>query len=156
MTVIPFPTFESAPIADPAAIAAIETGLSGLCGAITAMGGFVALAGRELLTTPPLERARMLTRMYDAGELVFGWRDGRDGAVVNVVLEGVAGAGGAGGYCAELFVETPQGHQSRGALADRDPAALMTALAAVAATGPDAAALPGRGAALAGLAGDGG
>jgi len=145
MTVTPFPSWRRAEIADPAEIARLEAGLSALTGLVSASGGLVALAGRDLLATPAPHRAHLLTAMYDDGEVVFGWRD-CDGRVVNVVLERMRD-GAAAVYLAEVFDETAAGHVASGALVDADPAALMRALGAVAAG--DRAALTPRGAALA-------
>ena len=145
MTVTPFPTFARAPIDADADIAALEGGLSALTGLVSAGGGLMALAGRDLLATPVAERARLLSAMYDDGEVVFGWRDG-EGRVANVVVERLRNDA-AVVYLAEIFDETADGHVAAGALRDADPAALMRALGAVAAG--DRAALTPRGAALA-------
>jgi hypothetical protein len=109
-------------------IAAVEALLSAIAGMIAATGGFAALMGRDLLGMEVAERAAILTGMYDDGEVVLGWRDGRDGAVVNMALERLEADGPL--WRAEFFVEGPQGHESRGAVADRDVAALSRAVMA--------------------------
>jgi hypothetical protein len=148
MTVTPFPAVRRLPMDDPDEIMAVETLISGLAGLISATGGFMALAGRDLLGATVAERAEALTEMYDAGEVVFGWRDGRTGEVANVVLERLGAAGGRVVWRAEVYVEEADGHALRGALVERDLGALAAGLTAAAG---DALAqpLPAPGAALA-------
>lgn len=129
MSVTPLPLPRRTPIADPADVAGVEALVAALTGVVAATGGLVALMGQPLLDIPLMERASILTEMYDDGEVVFGWRDGRDGAVVNMALERLDGGRGVV-WRAELFVEDAEGHGSAGALADRDLRALSLALLA--------------------------
>lgn len=149
MTIASLPVLRRTPIEDPDDIAALEAAITALCGVVAARGGFTALVGRDLLAIPPAERARVLTAMYDAGEVVIGWRDGVSGEVLNAVIERLAGQETVG-YRIELYVEGADGHVLRGALAERDAAALGTALAGAAQDGGAGALSPG--AALATLA----
>lgn len=151
MSVAEFPRAERSVIADPAEIAWVETMITAVAGLITATGGAVALAGRELYADSAAERAVALTAMYDAGEVVFGYRDARDGAVVNLVVEKLS-VRGAGAPClcwrAEVYVEQEDGHALRGALVEREAASLAEAVVAVVSDGLSAP-LPAPGAALA-------
>ncbi|TVQ58089.1 MAG: hypothetical protein EA355_02745 [Rhodobacteraceae bacterium] len=128
MTVTPFPAVSRTPIDAQADIAAVETLIAGLSGVIAATGGVAALAGRDLLETDVVERAAMLTAMYDDGEVVFGWRDGRTGDVANVVLERLAAGSGRIVWRAEVYVEEDAGHALRGAFVARDLADVSAAL----------------------------
>ena len=151
MSVEPFPCARRQPIADPGDIRWIENMISAVAGLIGASGGAVAIAGRDLYADAAAERARLLTAMYDAGEVVFGYRDARDGAVVNMVVERLAVAGpGAPRDCwrAEVFVEEAEGHALRGALVEREAAALAEKVVAAVSPGLSAP-LPAPGAALA-------
>lgn len=151
MSVAEFPRAERSIIADPAEIAWVETMITAVAGLITATGGMVALAGRELYEDSALDRAAALTAMYDAGEVVFGYRDARDGAVVNVVVERL-NVRGCGAPCAcwraEVYVEECDGHALRGALVRREAAALAEAVVAAISEGLSTP-LPAPGAALA-------
>lgn len=138
MSVTPFPARTSLrrlEIDEPTDIAALERAVSGVAGMAAATGGAVALAGRSLFEMSVAERARLLTAMYDAGELVFGWRDGRDGAVFNVVVERLAAGAEAVVWRAEVYVEDAGGHALRGALAARRADALASRLVAAAGSG---------------------
>jgi hypothetical protein len=141
MSVTPFPArpaLRRLPVADPADAAAIEAALSAVAGMLAATGGAVAIAGRDLFSTPVAERARLLTAMYDAGEVVVGWRDGRDGMVTNVVIERLAAGAEAVVWRAEIYVEGAEGHVLRGALAARAAGALGAALVGAAGDGAGA------------------
>jgi hypothetical protein len=116
------------PIDAPEEVAAVEALLSAIAGMIAATGGFAALMGRDLLGMEVAQRAAILTAMYDDGEVVLGWRDGRDGAVVNMALERLEADGPL--WRAEFFVEGPQGHESCGAMADRSLDGLSRAVMA--------------------------
>jgi hypothetical protein len=65
----------------------------------------------------------MLTAMYDAGEVVIGYADARNGDIVNVVVEylllepGSAGGAARPLWRALVYVEEPQGHELRGVMA---------------------------------------
>jgi hypothetical protein len=135
MTVIPFPSGERVEIADPAEIAEIERFLAGLAGMVSACGGVVALAGRELYGLTVAERIAMLGPMYDAGEVIVGYRDAIRGEVVNLVIEKRA-AGGAARWRAEVYREDEGGHALAGAIAEADAAALCRRLTAVVGEGP--------------------
>jgi len=151
MVVEPFPCARRQAIDDPADIRWIENMISAIAGLIAASGGAVAIAGRDLYADAAPARARALTAMYDAGEVVFGYRDARDGAVVNLVVERLAVAGaGAPRECwrAEVFVEEAEGHTLRGALVEREAAALAEKVVAAVSAGLSAP-LPAPGAALA-------
>ena len=131
MSVIPFPEPRRVPIADPADIAAIEQAISAVAGAIAASGGGAAIAGRDLYETSVEGRALLLTDMYDAGEVIFGWRDGRDGAVVNIALEKLAVAEGSEErrcWRALVYVEEPEGHILRGGFVEGDLGAMAARL----------------------------
>ena len=116
------------PIDAPEEVAAVEALLSAIAGMMAATGGFAALMGRDLLGMDIAERAAILTDMYGDGEVVLGWRDGRDGAVVNMALERLEADGAL--WRAEFFVEGRHGHESRGAVADRAIAPLSRAVMA--------------------------
>lgn len=121
MTVTLFPRTIRLPIGDARDIAAIEELLSTLAGLITATGGYFAIGGRDVMETPLLERARILTTMYDAGEVVVGYADARNGDVVNLVIERLAVSVGAAEpapcWRALVYVEEFEGHALRGSLA---------------------------------------
>lgn len=151
MTVEPFPRATRQAIADPADIRWIETMIAAVAGLVSATGGAVALAGRDVFADGAADRARALTSMYDAGEVVFGYHDARDGAVVNLVVERLGvGAADAPRTCwrAEIYVEGDDGHALRGALVEREAAALAEAVV-TAVSGGLSAPLPAPGAALA-------
>jgi hypothetical protein len=138
MSVTPFPSRTSLrrlEIDEPTDIAALERAVSGIAGVVAATGGAVALAGRSLFDMSVAERARLLTAMYDVGEVVFGWRDGRDGSVINVVVERLAAGAEAVVWRAEVYVEDEHGHALRGALAARRADALADALVKAASAG---------------------
>ncbi|SEA69872.1 hypothetical protein [Rubrimonas cliftonensis] len=147
MSVTNLPRPRRLPIEEPEEIAAIEGGLTAVHGLMSASGGFLALAGVEISEMNVLARAETLTRMYDAGEVVVGWRDGRDGRIVNVVIEKLAIEPAGGGFRAEVYLETEGGHALAGALAGRTAEDLADALLEAAADGL-AAGLPSPGAAL--------
>lgn len=151
MSIAAFPRASRRSIDDPADIRWIETMISAVAGLVSATGGAVAIAGRDLYGAAPPERARQLTAMYDAGEVVFGYRDARDGAVVNLVVERLDVTGPqAPRTCwrAEVYVEAEDGHALRGALVEREAAALAEAVVS-AVSGGLSAPLPAPGAALA-------
>ena len=108
-------------IDDRGTIAAIEDLFAAIAGLITATGGSFAIAGRDVLDTPLAERARLLTQMYDAGEVVVGYADARNGDVVNIVVEHLmlCGSGIDPTPCwrALIYVEEPMGHELRGTIA---------------------------------------
>ncbi len=143
MSVTPFParlSLRRIEIDDPADIAVLEGVVSALAGAALATGGVAALAGRDLHALSLAERAGLLTAMYDAGEVVMGWRDARDGSTVNLVIERLAAGAEAVVWRAEAFVERrdappPGGPVLRGALADRRADGLARRLVAAAARG---------------------
>lgn len=118
-----FATPTHMPIDDHGTIAAMEDLFSALAGLITATGGSFAIAGHDIHDMTTLERARRLTPMYDAGEVVVGYADARNGDIVNIVIEhlAVGGCEGARRPCwrALFYVEEPEGHVLRGALAAR-------------------------------------
>jgi hypothetical protein len=138
MSVTPFPkrtSLRRLEIDEPTDIAALERAVSGVAGVAAATGGAVALAGRNLFELSVAERARLLTAMYDAGEVVFGWRDGRDGSVVNVVVERLAAGAEAVVWRAEVYVEDDGGHVLKGALAARRVDVLASRLVGAASEG---------------------
>lgn len=151
MSVEPFPRATRQAIDDPAEIRWIETMISAVAGLISASGGAVALAGSDLYAGSAAERARALTAMYDTGEVVFGYHDPRDGAVVNLVVERLSVSGADRPrtcWRAEVYVEGADGHALRGALVEREAAALAEAVVAAIGGGLSAP-LPAPGAALA-------
>ena len=113
MSVTPFPTARRIPIGDPTDIAEIERMLTAAAGVVAACGGHAALGGRDLFAMSPDARAVLLTDMYDAGEVIFGWRAGDDALARNVAIErlSVSAAGGAAreGWRAEFYREDPEG-----------------------------------------------
>jgi hypothetical protein len=136
MTVIAFPRGERVEIADPADVAEIERFVSALAGMISTAGGVVALAGREIYGLTIAERIATLGPMYDAGEVIVGYRDaGRGGEVVNLVIERLA-VGGAPRWRAEVYREDDSGHVLAGTVVEPDAAALCRRLIAVAGDGP--------------------
>ena len=122
MSVTPFPTARRIPIEDPAEIAEMERTLSAAAGLVAARGGLAALGGRELLAMSPGARAVLLTDMYDAGEVIFGWREAEDARARNVSIErlsvSVAGREPRAGWRAEFYREAPDegGHRLEGAV----------------------------------------
>jgi hypothetical protein len=153
MTVVPFPVAERAPILEPRDISDVERMISGVAGLLAATGGALALAGRDLYEMSVRERIMILTPMYDAGEVVFGYRAPVTGEIVNVVLEKLRlGAAGASRVCwrAEVWVEEADGHTLRGALAEPTVDALCVRLTR-AISGGMAEPLPAPGVALARL-----
>jgi hypothetical protein len=135
MTVIPFPTGERIPISDPAEIAEIERFVSGLAGMVSACGGVVAIGGRELYALTVAERIATLGPMYDAGEVIVGYRDAIRGEVINLVIEKLA-AGAASRWRVEVYREDEIGHALAGAIAEADAASLCRRLGAVVGDGP--------------------
>lgn len=121
MSITLFPDATHVSIDDRGTIAAIEDLFAAIVGLITATGGSFAIAGRDVLDTPLAERARLLTGMYDAGEVVVGYADARNGDVVNIVIEHLmlCAPGGPPQPCwrALVYVEEPMGHELRGAIA---------------------------------------
>lgn len=118
MAVVAFPETRRVSIPDPAEHEAVEALVSAISGLAVAMGGTAALAGRELFALPVPLRARMLTEMYDDGEVVFGWREPSRGEVFNVALEKIAvrrGDAEALAWRASLYAEEAEGHVLRGA-----------------------------------------
>jgi hypothetical protein len=143
MSVVPFPQLRRLPIEGRNDIAAIEGVICSVAGVIAATGGAAALAGRDLFGTSAEGRAVLLTDMYEAGEVVFGWRDGRDGAVVNVALERVEVSTGGltrRGWRAQLYVEEREGHALRALVLERDLNAIGRRLLEAANHGPPDAA----------------
>ena len=129
MTVVEFPRPQRRPIADPADVSAVECAISAVVGMIGATGGFVALAGRDLLSMAVIERIALLSRMHHAGDVVFGLFDGRSGETYNVVLEHLsAPPHGLSCWRAEIHVARPDGHESLGALSAPDAKGLGDAL----------------------------
>lgn len=121
MTMTLFPDATHVSIDDRGTIAAIEDLFSAIAGLITATGGSFAIAGRDVLDTPLPERARLLTAMYDAGEVVVGYADARSGDVVNIVIEHLMlctmGTPPQPCWRALVYVEEPMGHELRGTIA---------------------------------------
>ena len=136
MSVVEFPRPQRRAIADPGDIGAIESAISAVVGTICATGGHVALAGRDLLATPVATRIALLTQMYDAGEVVFGFFDGRSGDTFNVVLEQFSlPPQGSVGWRAEIYAARPDGHELLGALSATDAATLGATLVRAAGVG---------------------
>jgi hypothetical protein len=149
MSVTPMPQTRRLAIEGRNDIAALEGVISAVAGVVAATGGAAALAGRDLFGTSAEGRALLLNDMYDAGEVIFGWRDGRDGAIVNVALERLEVT--TGETCrrcwrAEVYVEEEAGHALRGAFVEGALTDLGRRLLAAANDGP--VDLPAPGAAL--------
>lgn len=122
MSVTHFPATDRAAIEDPAEIAAVEGVVSAIAGLMRAQGGEAALAGRDLYDMSVEGRALLLSDMYDAGEVIFGWRDPRSGDVANVALEKLTvglGPRRVGCWRAEVYVEDEAGHALRGGFVNR-------------------------------------
>lgn len=121
MSITLFPDATHVSIDDRGTIAAIEDLFAAIVGLITATGGSFAIAGRDVLDTPLPERARLLTDMYNAGEVVVGYADTRNGDLVNIVIEHLMLCGGAFAprpcWRALVYVEEPMGHELRGVIA---------------------------------------
>jgi hypothetical protein len=107
-------------IDDHGTIAAMEDLFAMLAGLISATGGSFAIAGQDVLETGVPERARVLTGMYDAGEVIIGYADARHGDVVNIVIEHLMldpnakdGRPAAPLWRALVYVEEPEGHMLR-------------------------------------------
>jgi hypothetical protein len=155
MSVTPLPTIRRLPIEGRNDIAALEGVISAVAGVVAATGGTAALAGRDLFGMSAQGRAVLLTDMYEAGEVIFGWRDGRDGVVVNISLERIEAAAGETrreGWRARLYVEEPEGHMLRAAFVEGGLNALGRRLIAAANDGPPDG--PSAGAALAAFLAD--
>lgn len=124
MNTSPFPEPARVSIDDRATIAAIEDLFTAVAGVIAATGGSFAIAGHDVRDTTPLQRARTLTAMYDAGEVVVGYADARSGDVVNIVIEhlllNACSASDAPCWRALIYVEEPMGHELRGSLVAHD------------------------------------
>lgn len=136
MSVVAFPRPQRLAIADPGDVSAIETAISAVVGTICATGGNVALAGRDLLSTPVSARIALLTEMYDAGEVVFGFFDARCGDTFNVVMERLSlPPQGSVGWRAEIYTARPDGHELLGALSATDATTLGAALVRAAGVG---------------------
>ena len=153
MSVTPFPQMTRAPIENHDEIVVIEGVISAIAGLVSAQGGTAALGGRDLYAMSPDGRATLLTDMYDAGEVIFGWRDPARGAVRNVVLERLSVAVGAercACWRAEIYREDAEGggHLLEGALVETALDAVSRGLLAFA-NDPHRAAPPPPGAALA-------
>jgi hypothetical protein len=89
----------------------------------TTTGGSFAIAGHDVRDTCVTERAQALTRMYDAGEVVVGYADARNGDIVNMVVEHLMlepehdRATRRPIWRILVYVEEPQGHELRGVIA---------------------------------------
>jgi hypothetical protein len=111
-------------IDDRGTIAAMEDLFAILAGLIAPTGGSFAIAGQDVHDTTVGERARILTGMYDAGEVIVGYADARNGDVVNIVIEHLMldpgrkdGGPAAPFWRALVYVEEPEGHTLRGVIA---------------------------------------
>lgn len=122
MTTNPFPDATPVSIDDRGTIAAMEDLFAAIAGLITATGGRFAIAGHDIADQTLAERAQRLTAMYDAGEVVIGYADARNGDVVNIVVEHLMAADGRATepcWRALVYVEECEGHMLRGALSGR-------------------------------------
>jgi hypothetical protein len=124
MNVSALPSATRLSIDDRGTIAAMEDLFAMLAGLITASGGCFAIAGRDVHDATVVERAHVLTGMYDAGEVIVGYADARTGDVVNMVIEHLIPEVGhhADGqtrpiWRALIYVEEPEGHTLRGVIA---------------------------------------
>lgn len=126
MTMNPFLDATHVGIDDRATIAAMEQLFAAIAGLIAATGGSFAIAGRDIRDQSVPERALRLTAMYEAGEVVVGYADARNGDVVNIVIEHLLLRGSGPEGCdsepcwrALVYVEECEGHVLRGALSAR-------------------------------------